>query len=207
MKFAWQNWPKTKHFLYLWRSCGWCRPAFFPLHHLWLLNGEDLNIFNKTTQLACSAQCVERQFRPIWDMAGTLKIFNPKQYESCSNKVNSVILRQSTLWKHIVWISLNHPSVLKTDLNVSFHFSVSLHISKVTWVRWEDGWNIRQKMPICNSHFLMGAMTDILLSINIDIRSLLICCTCERCTKKSFVSNRRNLSKPMKLNYTFVIMH
>ena len=99
IKFAWQNWPKTKHFLYLWQSCGWCRLAFFPLRHLWLLNGEDLNIFNKTTQLACSAQCVERQFRPIWDVAGTLKIFNPKQYESCSNKVNSVILRQSNVMK------------------------------------------------------------------------------------------------------------
>ena len=94
------------------------------------------------------------------------------------------------------------------NLYVSFQFFLFRCIfSKVTWVWWEDGWNIQEKMPICNSNFLMGAMTDILLAINIDIRSLLICCTLEHCTKKSFVTKRRNVSKSMKLNYTFVIMH
>ena len=39
-------------------------------------------------------------------------------------------------------------------------------------MRWEDGWNILQKMSICNSHFLMGAMTDLLFGVNIDKRSL-----------------------------------
>ena len=24
IKFCWQNWPKTKHFPYLWHFCGWC---------------------------------------------------------------------------------------------------------------------------------------------------------------------------------------
>ena len=52
------------------------RPTPVQSHHaatIWnhegeeLLNGKDLNIFNKTTQLACSSHCVGRQFSPICD--------------------------------------------------------------------------------------------------------------------------------------------